>query len=630
MSPSPREYIGSPRELPNASPRDYPNSPIMTHPRDYPNASPRHCSSPKSPPPPMTPYASPHPSHSTPIYSHYPSHLVSYYDPNKPLEYRNNEKAPKSTYPVKKRAYNEIENSKPSEAPPYRSGGSFTPTREAVEQERTFTPTPGRMPGPSQSLRVPSPLTMPLPHSLHYDPYADERRIASPFYAGETLYKNQPTSPRPIYPQPTSVLPANYRRDPTIREEFDRQDREISQAFQSSRPNTPSYPGSPHSDKQRTRTPVMAYSSRPSTPVRSISPSSTPINYSNVNSESSSKERSPSPKVINRSEDISDSSSYNKSSDMSSRKVNPPSSPISYAGTRYNDMLPQKVNSPYNRTVSDLPHGLNYSSQDLSKLSVPLGYSNQPELLSSKINYNHPMADLIQTSARYNYQMSELMQGKPTVYNHPMQDFIQGKAAAAAYSNMNLAGYTNRPISEIMQSKVNDIQAREMAYSQRTIPASKPEPTPAKPSKKSRKKKTEVPSSGFQQYVAPSSEPISLKSASSVVPGSAFNFGPPLKESYGQYLDEIRSSYFASHPEGGSGKGTPHASPYFLGHTSGRTPPTYPHPFMNAQYQQFLQRHPEELLRPMVLHHQSLLPHAAAGYPHAYLGMHDAMNRPWS
>lgn len=626
MSPGPREYIGSPRDLPpSASPRDYPHSPreVIAHSRDYTNASPRNCSSPKEPP--LSPYPShpsPHPSHSTPIY-HYPPHLAAYYDSNKPLEYRSNDKVPMSSYPVKKRAYNEIDNSvsKPTEVPTYK-GGSFTPTREAMEQERTFTPTPGRMPGPSQGLRVPdSPLAMTLP--LHYDPYADERRIASPFYNADYT-KNQNSSPHPIFSQASAgVLPPNYRRDPSIREEFDRPgDRELSQSYQSSRSNTPSYPGSPHSDSQRTKTPLMAFSSRPSTPIHNLSPTSSPINYSNTNCELN-KEQSPSPKVINHSSDLSNSATshvYNKPSDIPLRKVNSPASPISYAGGRLNEVLPPKVSSAYNRTMPELPHGLNYSSQDLSKISVPLSYSNQSDLLSAKMNYNHPMAEL---SARYNYQMSELMQSKASVYNHPMQDFIQGKAAA--YSNMNLASFTNRPISEIMQSKVNDIQARDMVYSPRTMASSKPEPTPTKTTKKTRKKKNEVPSSGFQQYVAPS-EPISLKSSSSV-PGSAFNFGPPLKESYGQYLDEIRSSYFVSHPESGSGKGTPHTSPYFLGHASTRTPPTYPHPFMNAQYQQYLQRHPEELLRPMMLHHQGLLP-PTAGYPHSYLGMHDAINRP--
>lgn len=623
MSPGPREYIGSPRELPpNASPRDYPSSPLMPHPHEYSNASPRTCSSPKEPVP-LSPYASPHPSHSAPIYSHYPPHLATYYDSNKILELRNNEKAPMSSYPVKKRVYNEIDNSvsKANDTPAYKSGGSFTPTREAMEQERTFTPTPGRMPGPgpSQSLRVSSPLTMPIPHSLHYDPYAEERRMASPFYAGGS-------SPHPIYPQPTGVLPANYRRDPNIRDE-----REMTQSYPPSRSNTPSYPSSPQSEIQRSKSPIIGYSSRPSTPALNTSPSSTPINYSNVNTEASNTERSPSPKIVNRGDGLHNSPTHSYSnsselSDLSIKKVNPPSSPISYPGSRFTDVLSKKVASPYNRTMSEIPHGLNYSGQDLSKLSVPLSYSNQSELLSGKMNYNHPMADLMQTSARYNYQMSELMQGKaPPVYNHPMQDFIQGKAAAA-YSNMNLANYANRPITEIMQSKINDIQAREMAYSPRTVPTSRPEPPPTKPAKKSRKKKAETPSSGFHQYVAPTSEPISLKSNSSVVPGSAFNFGPPLKESYGQYLDEIRSSYFVAHPEGSAAKGNPHTPPYFLGHASSRTPPTYPHPFMNAQYQQYLQRHPEELLRPMVLH-QSLLPHTP-GYPHGYLGMHDAMNRP--
>ncbi|CAH1390739.1 unnamed protein product [Nezara viridula] len=620
LSPSPREFIGSPRDIPpNASPRDYHNSPreLITHSREYSSMSPRNTNSPKDHTS-ITSYPVPHSSHNTPIYSHYPSHL-SYYDTNKPIEYRTSEKN-MSVYPVKKRAYNEIDNniSKANDVSVYKGGGSFTPTRGAMEQERTFTPTPGRMPGPSQGLRVPDP-TMPmgLAHPLHYDPYADERRIASPFYAG-----NQPSSPHPIFSQSSTVLSANFRREPTsVQEGYDRQNDCELPAYHSSRSNTPTYPGSPHSDPQRTKTPISTFPNRSATPVHHQSPDASPINYSNANTDGSNKEISSSPRILNCSDNVNKSTSpYNKS-DNSGSKTNP-ASPISFASSRLGEVLPSKVTNAYNRALSDLPHGLNYNhGQDLSKISVPLSYSNQSDLLSSKMNYNHPMADLIQSSARYNYPMSELIQGKTSVYNHPIQDFMQGKAAS--YPNMNLSGY-NRPISELMQSKVNDLQAREMVFSPRSVPAAQKSESSTKPGKKSRKKKNDT-SSGFQQYVAGSSEPIALKSNNSV-PGSAFNFGPPLKDSYGPFLDEIRSSFFVSHPEGGSGKGTPHTSPYYLSHASARTPPTYPHPFMNAQYQQYLQRHPEELLRPMMLH-QGLLP-PTAGYPHAYLGMHDSINRP--
>lgn len=698
---SPRNAPISPREYPNASPRtpycsprnrplsprDYPN----TSPHEIPNSSPQHFTSPspqelatnlmrreylnenpseiaivnpkedQSAKSDYQAYAAvPHGS-STPIYgglAHYPSHLTSYIDNSKSISehYRNVEKTPLPVYPVKKRAYNDLENvqtNKPSaeQVPSYKSA-SFTPTRGAMEQERTFTPTPGRMPGPSQPLRVtdstlPLGLTHPLQHHL-IDPYGEERHLSSSYYPSDGVFSKGQTPPtsHPIFSQP-SVLTSTFNKDSNMTHNYERHSPEnnpqnrMMSSYDSRNPNTPNYASTSQSEPYKSKTPIN-YINRNSPPrLNTSSPStSLPINYSNVGNELMNKESMVATSKVSESQRIDDmpatSATFSKLESPSELKMAPSS--LAFTNSRLSEMIPPKVNNSYNRALPEMSAGINYSTgQDLGKMSVPLTYSNQPELLSAKMNYNHPMAELMQSSARYNYQMSELMQGKSSVYNHPMQDFIQGKTTN--YSNMmqpNLATY-NRPISDIMQRKVSEVQSSEMIYppSRTSLPSSVAKSEPASKPKKGRKKKSETITttttssspSGFQQYIAPTSEPLSLKTSG--VPGSAFNFGPPLKDSY-TYLDEIRSPYYVSRSENSPTKsGTPHtAAPYFLGHTSSRTP-TYPHALYNAQYQEYLQcasRHPEELLRPMVIH-QGLLP-PAAGYPPGYLGMHNAINRP--
>ncbi|XP_014243801.1 uncharacterized protein LOC106663462 isoform X2 [Cimex lectularius] len=620
---SPNDYENSPREVLNASPHHYhqdlnnPQEHIVNHlQREYKyRESSQRCREeipPKNEYPPYNsaPHTSAHVYGGVPSI---PSHL-SYYDTNKTTEnFRNAEKSSVPIYPVKKRAYSEIDNSKSSEQlPVYKSsGGSFTPTREAMEQERTFTPTPGRIPGPSQPLRVSDSIpTMSIHHPLQHhllDTYAEERHLSSPYFSSDNYAKVQGRSPHPLYPQPTNFslnhdVPHNLERNKKD-EVMNRVMRERSK--------------SPHTSETYNQSPpVLNYTSRSISPLKPPSPSSPlPLNFSNCDNLSKTSVSS-SKLTDSRVEEMSGLSYSKVTSGEILQSKRSPSSPISYTTNRLNEMIPPKVSSPYNRAITDLPHGINYNSgQDLSKIS--LGYSNQSELLAAKMNYNHhQMAELMQTS-RYNYP--EIMQGK-SVYSHTaMQEFINAKGSA--YSNMiptNLTSY-NRSIPEIMQGKVtSEIPPREVVYSPRNIPVNKPETVK---SKKSRKKKSETVS-GFHQYVAPSSaEPISLKTSS--VPGSAFNFGPPLKESYGSYLDDIRSPYFTPSTEGGTTKTAPHTTaPYFLGHPPSRA--SYPHPFMNTQYPQLLHRHPEELLRPMVLH-QGLIP-PPAGYPPGYI-MHDTINR---
>ncbi|XP_075229523.1 CECR2 histone acetyl-lysine reader dikar isoform X2 [Lycorma delicatula] len=681
---SPREPQScSPRELPNCSPRDLPNC----SPRE-PMPSPKSDYHPTYPPVTIPNYSSPAVTSSpaSSLYeaplSPYPAHMP-YYDTSKSLteQYRTQqpavpahahvEKPLSSVFPVKKRIYNDVENTQAVKgtqdlSSTYR-GGSFTPTRGAVEQDRGFTPTPGRMPTqPSPATRhtftpdsgIPMGLTHhPLPPHPLMDPYAEDRLLAQSYFSGDIYAKsaaqvsnssmpltmfsqsgtvtttssftkeNPSHSPYPARPELTEVnVSSDYSRsnlgtypDPRPLKSSD----SVPSSYTSS--GSLSKSKSPSALNYSNRNPEML------SPTHSNETSS-PINFSNNDLHSSKVATSSPITYFSRSQDIMQSTKsscppleYSKlNSELLTSKVSAPS-PISYASNRTMvDMLPGKVNSSYSRTVSDLSTsaGINYTTTpDLvsNKINVPspLSYSTQSDILSGKVNYNHPMSDLMQSQSRYNYAVSDIIQSK----GYPVPELMQTKS--------NAPSYVGRPV-ELLSPNVYNYPPVS-----RSTPTSKQSDLPLKvatkkPNKKSKKQNLET---GFQQYSSP--EAISLKTAS-VVPGSAFNFGPaaPLKDTYASYLEDMRSSgYYVPHPEppnssNKSSSPTPHpsATPFpFLGPSS--RPSAYPpHPFMNSPYQQYLQRHPEELLRPMVLH-QSLLP--AAGYPPpGYLSMHDAITRP--
>ena len=245
------------------------------------------------------------------------------------------------------------------------------------------------------------------------------------------------------------------------------------------------------------------------------------------------------------------------------------------------------------------------------------------------------------------------------------------------YSDKNLANiYSNYP-----QAKVANPPPDPQVGYNRDAELNIPKPSSFVDPKKSRKKQNKtaevVPTStngsgstAFQQYVGlKSTEPsaISLKTAS-VVPGSAFNFGPAPtglglsnslyseKDAYSGLFEDFRSqpsSYYSmvaaaahhrSTPDPSSEK-TSHASGSsntfpFLGHPQARTSsyPTLPQ-FVNPHqaslmdpttassplYQQYIQRLQEEQLRHSgVLHHQGLLG-PSSGYPPGY---HPALGIP--
>lgn len=644
----------SPREppTPNCSPREPPSC----SPRDIPSCSPREpMASPKSDYPLYStgplPFQSPTVNSYDPPVSPYPSHMP-YYDTAKSLtdQYRSSQAAADkavSSYPVKKRVYNEVESSarsSPDITSTYR-GGSFTPTRNAIENDRSFTPTPGRIPTPVNTRHTYAPeaaLALGLhsitPHLM--DPYAEGRLLSASYYGGESIYgKNNPTTTtisHGVYPPSSSVVTTTgYTRD-------DRGYSRVTTNYSDARQVKVSDSSTPYLSNitQSTATPVINYSGRNPGMLspNSVGPTS-PLNYSNSNIGSPKTSLPLSVNSTNKSHDSSkpeaplDFAKVSQNETIRS-KGSPPVS--SYTASRQmSEVLPTKMSSPYNRAIPELstPTMNLHRSPDIvsGKLSVPpspLSYTTQQDILAGKINYSHPMSEL----ARFNYPHG-------VGYNHPMSDLIQAKVSSGSYSNrpMDLmtAGY-NRSISDLLPS-------REVPYqpvSRSTTGSKPPDPITSKSGstvkKSSKKRKTsDAPSGvspGFQQYLGQSSsEAIALKT-SSVVPGSAFNFGPaPLKDSYTTYLEEMRTSgYFAPHSEttasAKSSSPGPHppTSPFpYLSHAPSR-PLSYSHPFINPTYQQYIQKHPDELLRPMVLH-QGLLP--PSSYPPGYLGMHEAINR---
>lgn len=658
-SSSPREPPTpncSPREPPSCSPRDLPSC----SPRDLPSVSPREpMPSPKSDYPIYSggalPYQSPSVNNYEAPLSPYPAHM-SYYDTSKPLteQYKPpqtvQEKPAPSTYPVKKRICNEFESPARSSpdvnpSPAYR-GGSFTPTRNAIENDRSFTPTPGRLPTPATTRHTytsESALALGLhgiPSHL-MDPFAEERLLSAGYFSGGSIYdKNtaQTTLSHPIFPPASgSITTAGYT---------DRGYTRLTSNYSEPRGTKSSENTSPYPSTlaPTTQPPVINYSARSSEMSPSNTGPSSPLNYSNASSSNMASLTS-SASTVNYSNRLQnpgkmlesplDFAKISQNEALQSKDT----LATSYATSKQMaETLPPKVSSPFNRSMSELAKsGLNYNrSPDLisGKLNVPaspLNYPTQQELFGGKVNYSHPISEL----ARFNYSHG-------VGYNHPMSDLMQAKATSGSYTNnpMDLMNQAyNRPISELLPGR--DITYQHQQVSRPSVTPKHPEAAPAKPvvpKKTSKKRKSsDAPAGvppGFQQYLGqPSSEAIALKT-SSVVPGSAFNFGPaPLKNTYTSYLEDIRPpGYFAPHTESSastkSSSPQPHphppSSPFqYLSHAPTR-PLGYPHPFMNPSYQQYIQKHPEELLRPMMLH-QGLLP--PTGYPPGYLNMHDAINR---
>ncbi|XP_067001184.2 uncharacterized protein dikar [Anabrus simplex] len=354
-----------------------------------------------------------------------------------------------------------------------------------------------------------------------------------------------------------------------------------------------------------------------------------PIAYSRSVSELSSA-------LSNKTSDIQ---SYNRTvpelSSMLPSKTTPPLNvQPAFNRTELSGILPSKVSSPltvqtaYNRTVTNLS-------------SVLPGKSTPP--MDLQTTYKHSVSDL-----------SSILSNKVSV-PQPLSVPSSYNRSATDYSILSTKTTESQPVSKSSRKRKSKQAVSSSEVSVVSSAAS---------------------STAFQQYVGLKnstavSEPsaIALKTTS-VVPGSAFNFGPAPsglglytdKESYPGFLEDYRtasSSFFMAATDPGREKisqsshpATPSSPFQFLSHPQPR-PPGYPSlapAFMNHHqpalvdasgaatplYQQYLQRHQEELLRhsgtPMVLHQGLLGP--PTGYPPGYhpaLGIrqpYDTLNRP--
>ncbi|KAL1117309.1 hypothetical protein AAG570_004635 [Ranatra chinensis] len=587
------EKSSSPREMPSCSPRELPSASPRTPYCSPRNMSPRPDTSPNSPPgqSPKSDYGQVFPRPG--VYStvaHYP-----YFEASKPPLSEQFRSVEKSVYPVKKRAYNEVS---PEHSPFTGGGGSFTPTKGALDQERTFNPSPGRMPVRG-AVGEPGPLPISLtPPNRHHPPihlidtFSEERQR---FFAPDSIFNKG---------QPATTMYSQVSRSFGQKEEAKERASPPQPGGGRWGASSPYHRASP--EPPSCKSPFLNRSASPDDSCTA------PLNYSNVDT----------PKV-----ELPTNFSNREAIKPPPTNSPPPvryskvTTPFSYASNSIEEIFPGKVNHPSSYSAGPIPTmaagGMTFPPGDMAKLRVPpvslAAFSSQSELLAaSKLNY--PLADIIasQGGSRFNYSM--MQDGKPTtasgVYSQAMQDLIQSKVSGML---PGMIPPYNRPIADLISNP--------------------PQPPPAKPIKKSRKKKpVETPlNSGFQQYIPATSEAVKTTTS-----GSAFNFASPPPSSatkdstYAAYIEEIRSSPYyteaAGGASGGSSKGST-AAPYFLGQRAAAAA-AYHHAFMAPQYQQFLQRHPEELLRPMMLHQGLLPPPPPSSYPAGFLGMHDAINRP--
>lgn len=374
--------------------------------------------------------------------------------------------------------------------------------------------------------------------------------------------------------------------------------------------------------------------------------------------------------------------------------VQPPISSAAAAMAMFSQPAPT---ISYNRSVPELSSVLSSKVSDVQSVycrtvpelsSVLPGKSAPPITSVRPPPYDRAVSEL----TSYGRQTMEISTGLPnkatpsvdgqTSYNHSVTDLpsmLTNKVPPSTAINVAAPTYNRSVVVTDFSMVPTKVPPRVEVppLSASAVATSTSKPSRKRKTKQQQQQQQQVTSSSdtavssssttaFQQYVSEPSA-ISLKTVqTSVVPGSAFNFGPAtsglgLYGDAASFLDEYRSPptsyYIPTGTDPGRDKQTPAppAPPFpFLGHPQQRPPPAYPQlapAFINHQpalmdasgatsplYQQYLQRHQEELLRhsaantPMVLHQGLLAP--TSGYPPGYhpaLGIRqpfDALNRP--
>lgn len=320
-----------------------------------------------------------------------------------------------------------------------------------------------------------------------------------------------------------------------------------------------------------------------------------------------------------------------------------------------------------NQRSTNIPmSGANYNKTAASEMTIPRPPSfnaspigmDQSLIRGNLANLSH-IVDRFPTDER-------LLQSLPNssyYSDKSLTHMFKGISTPNVTSNATLPMFSQPMPYREMQTTQNMTYSRPITElpNPQMIPQAK-SPVSDSNNKKVRKRKKEVPVStsaqGFQSYAGlKNTEPaISLKTAS-VVPGSAFNFGsttglglptwnPMEKDGYSGFLDEYRSpNYFLTQRSTSESSDKPVRQAHqqttaptsfpFLGHPQPRAP-GYISPFMNPHQPPLMD--PNSPLYQQYLHsagvlHQGLLS-PPTGYPPGYhpsLGMrqpYDSMTRP--
>lgn len=639
---SPRDVVNSPKAEPIASPREgviqmtSPRQP-MTSPR-YAAVSPRdqYAEQVHSPVYPRSPVYVPKPENT-------PAQISSPYKPFISAPQPNAEKSPFSIYPVKKRISAELEqNSKEQEKA--QSESPFVPV-SSHEGDRHFTPTPGCLPQhimPHNPYQPPDPSTIPisLPHHHPFmDTYSENILLSSnPYFRKDLYVPGQPIVSSPSS-QPSHISPLFMQQSEGM------------------------YPGGDKLQNQARysppRQPSPLVASAYNRPLDFTAPTSAPIPLSKPNDNFQPQYHHSKYHVVPPETDVA--------LNYSNKNAPHPQHPyqMNYAEAERkmeNDYQRSKIESPIPPYPVDVHEAQKYDRPGLAPPENVYGasaahtgyrsnappYPNTPDYFNGKPP-NYPIPDL-----RY-----------PSFSNpneRPMHDEKQYYQPAPAKNHMDAGYMAERSMTELLNSRssVNFSPLPNMTTStskltpaNMAVPTSnnrydlsyhnpRPEPPP-KPPKKSKKKKAETqepaqnPSmyyiGGGQPQVATTQE---LKH-NGIVPGSAFNFGATsLKNDYHQYFDNLRQTRYFAEPTNEKAPTPPvsNASFPFLAQRGSPSFSLAAQAFMNANAppaiysSPYLQRPPDELLRPMMLQ-QGLMSHNPA-YPHGYLNMHDPINRsPW-
>ncbi len=686
---SPRDVVTSPRGDPIPSPREPMSGLQMTSPRNpmhsprYASVSPRDNNSEamKSPAPVYTP--------ATEIASPSPAPYKSYKkDSNASASA---EKSLFSIYPVKKRISAELEQSSRQqseqlEAEKGRVERPFVPVSSGLETEH-FSPTPGCLP---QHILPPNPFTPPetpsIPISLSHHHTHPHSFIDS--YPENLLLSSNPYFRKDIYVPGQGITPPSTPAPPQSSHMSPLFIQQQADGMYGAADKLPQSQSSHYSPPRQSSPLVTNAYGRNNVPLDFTAPTSTPLPLTNkaneyhhgkyhqvAHSESGAlnfSSKNSAQHAYYSAPSMQHGAAVDRKAENEYQRAKVAKSPLQPYGVPSSDMceaadkyersgLPAE--NVYHPNVIDLKHGG----------AAPSGppYSSAPssEYFNNGKSLNYPISDLrypnYATTAgddKQFYAGAGILQSKnhhhvEPNYDRSMELMNARQSVAAGYGGNVKHGMANNVLAATPNAAAVAPNARyDISYHNRNVSQASDSPTPkATGGKKSKKKKavaapnadmpeTSQSASVYSHFQAAANVSGQELKHNGMMPGSAFNFSAPavVKNDYQQYLDNLRNSrYFAESAEADktvTSQSVTNPSFQFL---TQRTSPSFglaAQAFMNANTppcppsiysSPYLQRPPDELLRPMMLPQGLMSAHSGA-YPHGYLNMHDPINRsPW-